>query len=113
LKDLKGFFSGESLFFLKATARETADLFIAAYGAFRSFELDPGEELLLDTGHLVAMDSSIQYNIRRIGGLKSTIFSGEGLVIELKGPGRVITQTRDPTYFISWLSALLPHQRRG
>jgi len=110
---LKGIFSGEKMFFLMATAREPADMFLSAYGAFRNFELGPGEEFVLDTGHLVAMESTVKYGIKRVGGLRSTIFSGEGVVLNIKGPGRVITQTRDPAYFISWLSALLPVKGRG
>ena len=110
---LKGIFSGEKMFFLKATAREPTDMFLTAYGAFRNFDLEAGEEFILDTGHLVAMESTVQYSIKRVGGLKSTIFSGEGLVLNVNGPGRVITQTRDPAYFVSWLTALLPIKGRG
>ena len=101
------------MFFLKAKAREPSDMFISAYGAFQNFDLGPGEEFILDTGHLVAMESTVQYSIKRVGGIKSTLFSKEGLVLNLKGPGRVVTQTRDPNYFISWLSALLPERGRG
>jgi hypothetical protein len=45
------------------------------------------------------------------GGLKSTLFSGEGLVVDLTGPGRVLMQTRSQDQFLSWLIPQLPIQR--
>lgn len=101
----KGFFSGESMFFLQCSATAPSDLFIAAYGAFEIFDLKPGESLLLDNGHLVAMEAQVQFDIRKVGGIKSTIFSGEGLVLNVTGPGKLITQTRSPAGFLSWVSA--------
>jgi uncharacterized protein (TIGR00266 family) len=110
----KGLFSGESLSFLRCRSlEEPADLWVAAYGAFREFNLEPGDSMILDTGHLVAMDASCQYSIRKVGGWKSTIFSGEGLVLDLKGPGRVIAQSRNPGEFVSWLAPMLPTKSRG
>ena len=110
----KGLFSGESISFLRCSAKEEpADLWIAAYGAFREFNLDPGDEMILDTGHLVAIDATVQYSIRKVGGWKSTIFSGEGLVLDIKGPGRVIAQSRNPGEFVNWLNPMLPTGKRG
>ncbi len=101
----KGFFSGESMFFLEVSATAPSDLFIAAYGAFETFDLKPGESLMLDNGHLVAMESQARFEIKRVGGIKSTIFSGEGLVLKVTGPGKLITQTRSPAGFLSWVGA--------
>ena len=109
----KGFFSGESMFFLEVSAGSASDLFIAAYGAFEIFDLKPGESLLLDNGHLVAMESQIKYDIKRVGGIKSTIFSGEGLVLNVTGPGKLITQTRSPAGFLSWVGAHVGGKGRG
>ena len=92
------------MFFLECIATAPSDLFVAAYGAFETFELKPDESLILDNGHLVAMESSCRYDVKRIGGIKSTIFSGEGLVLKINGPGKVITQTRSPAAFISWIA---------
>ncbi|MHA1146171.1 MAG: TIGR00266 family protein [Candidatus Helarchaeota archaeon] len=107
----KGFFSGERMFFLDLLAEEgPADLFIAASGGFRTFELDKGETIVIDNGHLVAQEKSVRYEIKKIGGLKATIFSGEGLVVKLTGPGKVIMQTRNPSEFISWIDRMLPRR---
>lgn len=69
--------------------------------------------MILDTGHLVAIDATVQYSIRKVGGWKSTIFSGEGLVLDIKGPGRVIAQSRNPGEFVNWLNPMLPTGKRG
>jgi uncharacterized protein (AIM24 family) len=46
--------------------------------------------------------------VRKVGGLKSTLLSGEGLVVDLTGPGRVLLQTRSTEAFLAWLIPLLP-----
>ncbi|HDM22993.1 MAG: TIGR00266 family protein [Methanomicrobia archaeon] len=105
---LKGFISREGLFFLKLEGY--GDLFLSAFGAISVFELR-GNEFVVDTGHLVAFESGIDYTIKRAGGLKSTFLSGEGLVARLWGNGKVMIQTRNPTAFSSWLYPFLPKQR--
>jgi uncharacterized protein (AIM24 family) len=47
---------------------------------------------------------------KAVGGLKSTVFSGEGLVIEMTGPGRLLIQTRSPQALINWIIPQLPKQ---
>lgn len=59
---------------------------------------------------MVAFDDSVQYDVGRSGGWKSTLFSGEGLVVKLTGPGRFFMQTRSEESFLSWLIPKLPRQ---
>lgn len=106
---LKGLVSGESLFFLRVYGQ--GDLFISSFGAIHPVDLKPGEELRVDTGNLVAFQMGISYGVERVGGLKSTVLSGEGLVLRLKGPGRAYLQTRSPGAFVGWLYPLLPRQQ--
>ncbi len=102
---LKGFVSREGLFFLKFEGY--GDLFLSSFGALSAFDLD-GNECVVDTGHLVAFEKGIDYKIKRIGGLKSTFLSGEGLVATLWGHGKVLIQTRSPQTFSSWIYPFLP-----
>ena len=104
----KGMFGGERMFFLLVSAEENSDLFVSALGGFYVKDLQPGESLVVDNSHLVAMETSTSWEIRKVGGLKSTLFSGEGLVIQVEGPGKVIFQTRSPAEVISWIWRLLP-----
>jgi len=62
-----------------------------------------GEKFTVDTGHLVAFPENIGFVVRAVGGIKSTLFSGEGLVVDLTGPGRILMQTRSTDAFLSWL----------
>ena len=71
-----------------------------------------GVQYVVDIGHIVAFNESIQYTARRAGGLKSTLFSGEGLVAEFTGPGHLWMQTRNPEAFVHWISSRLPSGRR-
>ena len=106
----KGLFGGEKMFFLLAKAEEDSDVFVAALGGFLERTLEAGEQLRIDNSHLVAMEASIKWDIKKVGGLKSTLFSKEGLVIEVTGPGKVIFQTRSPSEVISWIYRFLPHR---
>jgi uncharacterized protein (TIGR00266 family) len=105
----KTFFSREGLFLLRCTGRGT--VFVSSYGAIRQIDLGAGEKYTVDTGHMVAFDESVQYNVGKSGGWKSTFFSGEGLVVKLDGPGRFYMQTRSPESFLGWLVPQLPTQR--
>ena len=102
----KTFFSREGLFLLRCTGQGT--VFVSSYGAIRQLDLGDGERHTVDTGHMVAFDESVQYSVGKSGGWKSTLFSGEGLVVKLTGPGRFYMQTRSAESFLSWLVPQLP-----
>jgi len=102
----KTFFAREGLFMLRASGAGT--LVLSSYGAIHEMELAAGQSYTVDTGHLVAFTDRMGFSIRRIGGVKSTLFSGEGLVVDLTGPGRVLLQTRSEESFLSWLIPKLP-----
>jgi uncharacterized protein (TIGR00266 family) len=104
----KTFFGGEGLIMLKLSGSGT--LILSSYGAIHSMTLKAGEKIKVDTGHLVSFDASIQYKIQKVAGWKSTLLSGEGLVIELTGPGELTLQTRSQDAFLAWLLPKIPHQ---
>lgn len=97
---LRAFFSGEGAFFLEVSGE--GDLFYNAYGAVHEKQVDG--TLVVDTGHLVAWESSLSYTIGGMGGLKQTLFSGEGLVMSFKGRGKLWVQTRHLRSTAGWLS---------
>lgn len=102
----RSFFAGEGLFLLRMTG--AGDVWLSSYGAIHEKVIGPGERYVVDTGHIVAFDGSTQYTVRRIGGIRTTLFGGEGLVAEFTGPGRVWLQTRSPGAFLDWLTPRLP-----
>jgi uncharacterized protein (TIGR00266 family) len=86
----------------------TGTAFIDAYGGLEKLELAAGESYVLDNEHLIAWDNEIEYSTRRVGGLKSTLLSGEGLVFEFTGPGTAWYQTRDMDSLVEILAPRMP-----
>ncbi|MDI3476449.1 MAG: hypothetical protein PWQ95_2177 [Thermococcaceae archaeon] len=101
----KTFFGREGLFLLKMSGRGI--VFLSSFGAIYKKELH-NERFIIDTGHMVAFSEGLDFNVKRVGGLKSTLFSGEGLVAEFYGTGTLYIQTRSMDSFLSWLIPHLP-----
>jgi len=101
----KGIF-GSNLFMLKTVGN--GDMFVNAWGGILSTELKDGEKMILDNYQLVAMSSTASYRVTRHGGMKTTLFGGEALVIEITGPGKVYMQTKNIMEFARALLPFLP-----
>jgi len=105
---LKGFLSGESLFFLKLTG--SGPLLISSYGGIR--EVDVNESLIIDTGHIVAFEETLNYTVQKFGGWKNFFLGGEGIVARFSGHGRVWIQTRNAPSLGKWFTRTLPPRRQ-
>ncbi len=91
----RGILSGESLFFVRVEAQGSGELvFYNCYGAMKELAVAPGDELVVDTGHVVAFTAGVSYDIGKVGGLGSLVLGGEGLVMKFRGTGVVWVQTR-------------------
>ncbi|MCD6498852.1 MAG: TIGR00266 family protein [Deltaproteobacteria bacterium] len=101
---LRSLFGGEGLFLLRATG--DGELWVNSYGAI--YEIDVNGSYIVDTGHIVAFQNNLQFKIKRVGGWKSTLFSGEGLVCEFHGQGKLWIQTRNLGQLVHWLTPILP-----
>jgi len=88
----RGFFGGEGFIMQKLEGDGMA--FVHAGGTTAVKELAPGEQLRVDTGCIIGFDASVDYNIQFVGGIKNTLFGGEGMVFAtLTGPGTVYIQS--------------------
>lgn len=104
---LKAMFSGEGLFL--QTISGSGTVFLACYGSVMEKNLAAGETYVVDTGHMLAFEESVNYRIRMASrGLLSSIVSREGLVAEFSGPGKLWIQSRNLRGFAQLLSTLLP-----
>ena len=83
----------------------SGNLFVNAFGDMMELEVRPGRSLVIDNGHVVAWDSTLNYQIRIASGTFG-FKSGEGLVNEFSGSGRVLVQTRNVR---SLADALVPY----
>ena len=87
-----GFFGGEGFILQKLEGNGLA--FIHAGGTIVKKTLMPGETIKIDTGCLVAMTQNVHYDIQFVGGIKNSLFGGEGLFfVTLTGPGDVWIQS--------------------
>ncbi|WP_274475771.1 TIGR00266 family protein [Mangrovimonas aestuarii] len=88
----RGFFGGEGFIMQKLEGDGMA--FVHAGGTLARRQLHTGETLRVDTGCIVGFTQDIDYDIEFIGGIKNTIFGGEGLFFaKLRGPGVVYIQS--------------------
>jgi uncharacterized protein (TIGR00266 family) len=100
---LRAMFGGEGLILLECSGQ--GELFVNSYGGIVPVVVDGS--FVVDTGHIVAFDGTLDFKVRSVGGLKSFLFSGEGLVCEFQGQGRVYVQSRNMSALISWLTPML------
>lgn len=105
----KGIF-GSNLFMLKTIG--TGQMFVNSWGGILRFDLSSGEKMRVDNYQLVALSSTATYQVTKHGGLKTTIFGGEALILEITGPGTVYIQTKNFMEFVRALIPYLPQQRR-
>lgn len=87
-----GLFGGEGFIMQKLSGNGTA--FLEFDGHVVEYNLQTGQQIVIDTGYLAAMDATCKMEIKSVPGLKNMVFGGEGLFNTLiTGPGRVWIQT--------------------
>ncbi|WP_335966941.1 TIGR00266 family protein [Galbibacter sp. PAP.153] len=105
----RGFFGGEGFIMQKLEGDGMA--FVHAGGTLAKKELAPGEVLKVDTGCIVGFTKDVDYNIEFVGGIKNTVFGGEGLFYAtLRGPGVVYIQSLPFSRLASRVFAAAPQQ---
>ena len=101
----KSFFGGEGLVMLKAVG--AGPIAFNSFGGIREIRVE--DEFIVDTGHIVAFESTLSFKVTRFGGgWKAFIFGGEGLVCRFTGTGRLWIQTRNMNEFGKLLGQKLP-----
>jgi uncharacterized protein (TIGR00266 family) len=104
-------FGGEGGFGFRASGQGEA--LVSIYGSVDIVDLEDGEVVTIDTGHVVAYDLSVRFQMRRAvqGRTIQSLKSGEGWVFDFWGPGRVLLQSRNPDAFAQWVIAQVPPDR--
>lgn len=101
----RGFLSGEGLFYIKCTG--TGMLALNAFGCIE--EIPVNGDYVVDTGHVVAFEDSLTYDITKAGGSwLQSFFAGEGFVMQFKGTGRLLVQSHNPQEFGAAVGPSLP-----
>jgi uncharacterized protein (TIGR00266 family) len=107
-----GLFGGEG--FIMQRLQGDGWAFVHAGGMLQERTLAPGELLRVDTGCIVALQPSVDYNIEYVGKVKTALFGGEGLFFAtLRGPGRVWLQSLPLSRMANRIVAAVPGLGRG
>lgn len=102
-----GFLGGEGFIIQKYTGQGT--ILLHAAGEFIEMDLQPGQNVRVDTQCCVAWEDSVKYDIAKAGGIKVMALGGEGLFLNsLTGPGKVIIQSMDISQLAHELAPYLP-----
>ncbi len=102
-----GLFGGEGFIMQKLTGRGTA--FLEFDGHIVEYDLHAGEQIIVDTGYLAAVESTCSIDIQSVPGLKNKVFGGEGLFnTVVTGPGHVWLQTMPVAQVAGVISRFLP-----
>jgi uncharacterized protein (TIGR00266 family) len=96
----KAFLSKEGAFLIEVSGE--GDLFFNSFGGV--IEKEVNGEFIVDNGHVVGWEPTLNYRIGGMGGMKQTLFSGEGLVMRFEGQGKIFLQTRQLPALAGWLS---------
>jgi uncharacterized protein (TIGR00266 family) len=102
---LKSLFSGESIFWLNVSG--SGLVLLSAFGGI--YEIDVDGEYVVDTGHIVAFEKSLNFSINKAGSSWIGAFlGGEGLVCRFQGRGKLFCQTHNPGAFGHAVGSQLP-----
>lgn len=102
-----GFFGGEGFIMQKLSGSGIA--FIEIDGSTVKYNLEPGQQIIVDTGHVVMMSATCSMDIQTVKGAKNIIFGGEGLFnTVVTGPGEVILQTMPVSKLAMSISSYIP-----
>ena len=101
----KSAFSGESIFWLSITGY--GPVLLSSFGGI--YEIDVNGEYIVDTGHIVAFEKTLNFRITKAGGSWLGAFlGGEGLVCRFQGQGKLYCQTHNPCAFGRQIGSQLP-----
>jgi len=107
-----GLFGGEG--FIMQRLQGNGWVFVHAGGTLMERTLSPGERLRIDTGCIVALQPSVNYEIEYVGKVKSALFGGEGLFFAtLRGPGKIWLQSLPLSRMANRIVAAVPGLGKG
>lgn len=102
-----GFFAGEG--FLMQKVSGSGMVFVEIDGSATEYELQAGEQLIVDTGNLAMADETCSIDIQTVKGVKNIVFGGEGLFnTVVTGPGKVVLQSMPLSSFAAMIANYIP-----
>ncbi len=108
-RGFRGLLAEGEIFWLKISG--TGGVWFGSYGGLDEINLNPGEKIIIDNFHAVAIEETVKWKVKKFGGWKTFFLGGEGIVIEATGPGKVFIQSRVLPEFARLLAKFLPTKR--
>jgi uncharacterized protein (TIGR00266 family) len=106
---LRGIFVSESPFLselsVPANSKEYGIAWISAYGGIETIDVKNNQIIQVDGGHFLSCDGDTQYTIGDMGNIKSTLFSGAGLLMNFTGPCKIHIQNRNSHSLLKWIAS--------
>ena len=100
-------FGGEGFIMQKLSGHGLA--FIEIDGSAIEYDLQPGQQMVIDTGYLAMMDATVKMDIQQVKGVKNVLFGGESLFnTVVTGPGHIVLQTMPLSTFAGAIAGMLP-----
>lgn len=107
---MKNLFGGEGGFLLRASGQ--GEVVLSTYGALDRFELADGQQVIVDTNHMVAFAETVTMELRKASeSAWRSMKSGEGLVFVFTGPGELMMQSRNPDEIVQYIYRNMPASR--
>jgi uncharacterized protein (TIGR00266 family) len=102
-----GLFGGEGFIMERITGPGL--VFLEVDGEVVEYDLQPGQQLKVDTGHLAAMESTVDFDVAMVKGFKNILLGGEGLFLaSVRGPGKVWLQTMPMSKLAQKVAQFMP-----
>ena len=105
-RGFRGVLAEGEVFWLKISG--TGGVWICGYGGIDEITLAPGQKVVIDNFHSIAIEETVKWSIKKFGGWKTFLLGGEGLVIEAQGPGKIYVQSRVLPELARLLTKFLP-----
>lgn len=107
-------FGGTGGFLVMATSGQ-GQLVVSGFGSLFELDVVPGKDTIIDNGHVVCWDSTLQYELSTstqrsgglLGSLVNSVTGGEGLVLRFRGAGKVVVCSRNRANYLTWLTSKL------
>ena len=107
---MKNLFGGEGGFLLRASGQ--GEVVLSTYGALDRFELEDGQQVVVDTNHMVAFAETVTMELKKASDSAwKSMKSGEGLVFVFTGPGELMMQSRNPDEIVQYIYRNMPASR--
>ena len=102
-----GLFGGEGFVMQKISGNGT--VFLEIDGSTINYNLKPGEQMIISTGHLAMMESTVKMDVQAVKGVKNALFGGESFFnTVVTGPGTITVQTMPMSSFVAAIAEMLP-----